>query len=104
LSGADLSHVHNLTTQQLHGVTTSPGTKLPQQTRVPSPAAWGIGSSRCTELVNNMTGMLSGEGFSYPDHPWHCPLTIRATETYRDGIGPDMSPRDLIDVCRLRRQ
>jgi uncharacterized protein YjbI with pentapeptide repeats len=68
LSGADLSQVRGLTFEQLTGVTTNEGTRLPEGVEVPAGSSWN--SDECQRRMSDMTGFVPGTGYD-PDIP--CP-------------------------------
>ncbi|WP_208104400.1 pentapeptide repeat-containing protein [Geodermatophilus obscurus] len=68
LSDADLSQVRELTSEQLTGVTTNEGTRLPEGVEVPAGSSWS--GDECRQRINDMTGFTPGTGY-HPDIP--CP-------------------------------
>ncbi len=71
LRGADLSEVQNLTQEQLRGALVGDETELPSDIEPPR-RGWGITqvgetfepSPRCRDLMDRMTNLLSGAGYS----------------------------------------
>jgi hypothetical protein len=103
LRGADLSGVQGLTSEQLVGTLTGPETRLPTGVQAPpQEEAWGVTqdgdsfstSPACRFLVDRMTNLLAGSGYSSRlpcagRSPW--PIVLERSE------------RVALDrVCRLR--
>lgn len=102
LRGADLSRVEGLTTEQLRGALIGPHTRLPTGVETPQQSGWGVteeddsyrASSACRFLVDRMTNLLAGSGYSLRlpcagRSPW--PVVLERSE------------RVALDrVCRLR--
>lgn len=72
LRGADLSGVEGLTTEQLTGALVGPATRLPPGVDPPPQPGWGVtqdgdsyrASPACRFLVDRMTNLLAGSGYS----------------------------------------
>lgn len=62
LTDADLSQVKGLTEEQLGGVTTNGGTRLPADIEVSADAAWDTGE--CSQYMSDMTGFRPGTGYA----------------------------------------
>jgi Pentapeptide repeats (8 copies) len=99
LRGADLSHVRNLTSAQLRGATVGPRTQLPPNVHVDASQAWGTDSSRCNNLIAEMTGMHGGQGYLDSDP---CPTTAGEAKhaTFRPKFDGSLS--DLVNACTER--
>lgn len=98
LSGADLSRVTGLDRDQINGVTVDRKTRLPEGLPDKPRTGW-IGTERCYELVNNMTGMRGAQGYA---STLPCPTTedeSRAMELEPPWQG---ELKDLVLACRLR--
>jgi uncharacterized protein YjbI with pentapeptide repeats len=104
LSGADLSKVQKqtLTAAQLHGVTISPTTKLPPQVSIDVTGSpqWGADSRKCAQLVDRMTGMEGGQGYSSA-HP--CPTNPQAAARLHTDPPFDGTLTDLVTACKMRQ-
>jgi hypothetical protein len=99
LTGADLSRVKNLTAAQLSGVTVSSATRLPPDLDDTPRAGWGTRSLACFQLVNKMTGMRGGQGFT---DKLPCPETAAASRRFAHEMSFDGSLSDLVTACRMR--
>jgi uncharacterized protein YjbI with pentapeptide repeats len=99
LSGADLSHVTGLDADQLRGATTSSTTLLPGNLPDRVRRGWGVHSPRCFHLVNAMTGMRGGQGYS---EVLPCPKNPDVARRTR--FDPRFSGDfdDLVRACSLR--
>ncbi len=104
LRGADLSGVQNLTSDQLAGALVGEETLLPPGIEEPPQPGWGITqygetfrpSSRCRHLMDRMTNLLAGSGYS---SRIPCPKDSRSRWTIRLS---DAEQSVLERVCRLR--
>lgn len=101
LAGADLSQVKDLTSEQLHGVTISTKTRLPSTVTVDGRQPWGAGSLKCAHLVDRMTGMHGGQGYT-SSHP--CPSDTAAAESLHTDPPFDGRVQDLVTACTMRNQ
>ncbi len=98
LAGADLSRVANLESEQLRGAVVDDDTQLPRG--VQPPTSWGEDrGERCYHLVNEMTGIRGGQGYS---DVLPCPLTLKAARRieFEPVFAGDLS--DLTRACRMR--
>jgi hypothetical protein len=72
LRGADLSEVQDLTSDQLTGALVGPETRLPAGVEAPLQPGWGVendgdhfsASPACRFLVDRMTNLVAGSGYS----------------------------------------
>jgi len=98
LSGADMAHVQNLDSRQIRGVTVTPKTRLPKGVTVTGPA-WGASSRKCADMADQMTGMISGQGYT---SRIPCPAD---THQWGDGLARRKFKgrlEDLVAVCTAR--
>jgi len=98
LSGADLSGVKDLESEQLQGAVLDDDTELPEG--VQPPTSWGEDrGERCFYLVNDMTGMRGGQGYS---DVLPCPRTLEAARRveFEPVFAGELS--DLAQACRMR--
>lgn len=104
LRGADLTWVRNLTSEQLSGALVGEETKLPPGVEAPPQPGWGIvqdgdtfrPSPRCRHLMDQMTHLLAGSGYS---SRIPCPSDTQTRWTIRLS---DAEQSALEQVCRLR--
>jgi hypothetical protein len=100
LRGANLSRVQNLYADQVNGITVDEATKLPPTVEDPSAPGWGIRSNHCVNLVDNMTGMRGGQGYT-PLRP--CPKKEKvAKQTDFEPAYPKTLLDDLVEACISR--
>ena len=71
LTGADLSEVQHLTSEQLVGAAVDKATRLPKDVTLAT-QTWRSVPHMCRRIVNNMTGMLAGQGY---DEELPCPTS-----------------------------
>ncbi|HEX8094374.1 pentapeptide repeat-containing protein [Jatrophihabitans sp.] len=101
LAGADLSRAQDLTSEQLHGVTISSKTRLPASVTTDGKPSWGADSKKCGQLVDRMTGMHGGQGYT----SWHpCPTDTTVAEEMHTDPPFDGRVRDLVTACTMRHQ
>ena len=97
LSGADLSQVQGLESEQLRGAAVEDA-QLPDG--VHPPTSWGDRrSERCYYMVNDMTGLRGGQGYS---DVLPCPTTRTAARKieFDPDFAGDLS--NLAQACRMR--
>jgi hypothetical protein len=99
LRGADLGHTRNLTSAQLTGAMVNAHTVLPPGVTAAT-TRWGIHAPKCATSVNQMTGMIAGQGYD-PELP--CPLDRKSWPTADARKRFTGVVDDLVTVCRRRR-
>jgi hypothetical protein len=99
LRAADLAGVTGLTSEQLHGATTDAGTKLPAGAMV-SGTSWVPGSRKCADVVDEMTGMLAGQGY-FSRVPCPVPPEVWADSPTRRRFKGDMAILGAVCAARI---
>jgi len=103
LAGADLRNVRDLHANQLHGANLqnaqlSDGLKQELASDVTTP--WRTDSARCTNTVNQMTGMLAGQGYA---ETIPCPTSKETWPPEPSRLADQLQFRDeIIVVCASR--